>query len=91
MNVYKMNDCDWMAADSPGDAVRAYAEMMSSSIEQAVRDEVIDNEIIECSLDEEMWSDWCDPEKHKTTFRAVIEDRIAHGMTEAFFIASTEF
>lgn len=93
MNVYKMNDCDWVAAHSKEEAMKYYAQWLgNASVEEAISDGMFDPEAIaECSLDEEMWSDWEDPNKYKTTFRAVIAERAEHGDHSPFFIASTEY
>jgi hypothetical protein len=91
MNVFKMNDCDWVAAPSAGEALKEYAENVSSSLYQVVADGMVDNEIVECSLDEEMYIDMAEKELGKTTFRAVIAGRVARGDAKPFFIASTEY
>ena len=92
MNVYKMNDCDWVAAHHPAEALQAYAETLGyETIEELVRDGMVENEIVECSLDEEMFIDLQMQDLGKTTFRAVIAERQAHGDDTPFFIAGTEY
>lgn len=92
MNVYKMNDCDSMAANHPAEALHAYAEAIGyDTLDACVCDGMIDNELTEQSLDGEMWTDWYDPQKYKTTFRAVIAEHIAREGNKPFFIASTEY
>jgi len=92
MHVYQMNDCDWMAARHPAEALQAYAETLGyNTIEDLVRDGMVDNEIVECSLDTEMHEDLSDRDLGMTTYRAVIEERLARGNTDPFFIASTEY
>lgn len=93
MNVYKMNDCDWMAANSKEEAMQSYAEMLGDmNVEEAIKDGMIEpDSVYEENLDSEMFVDLSEPELGKTTFRAVIEERAARGDHAPFFIASTEY
>lgn len=92
MNVYQMNDCDFIAAHNPAEALQTYAEMLGyKTIEELVRDEAVDNEITECSLNDEMWVDLADRTLGKTTYEEAIAAHVATYGDKPFFIASTEY
>jgi hypothetical protein len=92
MKVYQMNDCDWFAAHSPGEAVNGYAQWLGSETpDRAVADGMIDNVIGEISLDAEIMRDLSEPESGRITLRQAIAEHAAlHGDTPCL-IASTEY
>jgi hypothetical protein len=90
MRVFKVNDCDWVAAPSREAAiawyVREHVDEQFSSYEEA-----IDEPVMECSLDSEMYVDLGDKSLGKTAYRAAIERYLDAHNTEPFVVASTEY
>jgi hypothetical protein len=101
IKIFAMNDCDWYAAESVEDALKAMAEVFSyKTTPEGIADmrEGLDvenpGEISDESMDSLIFTDDSDlPEGQivKRTFREQLAQMIADGQKFPCFFASTEY
>lgn len=91
MRVFKVNDCDWVAAPDKLAAVSWYRRQSIAGGQISELDDVVSKHVPECSLDDEMFVEMGAPERGMTTYRKVIGQYLDAGNTEPFVVASTEY
>jgi hypothetical protein len=89
VNIYKLNDCDWVAAESIEEARTFYKDLTGLSDDEAFEDEYqLDDE----ELDRLRFTETDDFDKPlgECSFREHLAHALANGEAAPFFFASTE-
>jgi len=91
MNVYAMNDCDWVAAETAESAIKFYLDMISEKDTPESREEFLE-EPIEPLADEHMDKmRFHDEDGRVRSFTEQLAKEHAKGKTFPAFFASTEY
>jgi hypothetical protein len=86
-NIYQVNDCDWVAAESLAAAAEFYVGYCGEEIDHDEAYELSDEELdTKRFIDEGEYG----PERQEYTFREALALMLAAGEESPFFFASTE-
>ena len=97
IKVFKLNEYDYVAAETMEDAKKCLAESISNGVvDQDFEDEYIDSphELTEIEMDKMKLSDLDDPNKKDDpapTFKQALQDMIESGETFPTYFASSEY
>jgi len=99
IKIFKMNDCDWYAGETPEDAIRGMAEWIGyettpeAIAEMCAELTVKPVELSDAELDQTMYEevDGPMPFSQKLTFRERLAEMLVDGDEFPSFFASTEY
>jgi hypothetical protein len=94
VKIFKLNDCDWVAATSLDEAIGCLATCVSNGVvDDDFREEFLDDpyELNDADLDQLKFREEDEPETEWRTFRAELQLRLEAGAKPPFFFASTEY